>query len=218
VSHAPPEHAPAACDPFDLSPLSDRRELERLAVYGVCAAGRSARAVWPKVVSLLCPEVWWAGLPEPAPPLCPFDVLRLSAGRVACGLLRHPRVRMGQYGRIGRALEGLARLPRAWSWRDLLSVPGVGLKTAKLVQLYDAANALPCACLDVHVLHAMRAWRRVRKVRVAVPVCAPSDPDRYAVLEALFAREAEERGVPCWRLDKDLWSEAPARRTQEGGR
>lgn len=199
-------------DPFDLVPLADGWELEKLAVFGVCVAGKSASTVWPKVQELLDPKTWWDPACDTPPIFGPFETLDwLSQGEALVDALR--KVKMGQYARIGGALASLGALRRDWNWKSLLEVPGVNLKTAKMVQLYTAPGGR-CACLDVHVLRAMKAWPAVKKLQIKVPDAAPNDPHLYAVLEALFLVEADARGVAPWSLDKELWRGGVASRAR----
>ena len=192
------------CDPADLFPLDDFYELEKLAVFGICVAGKSMGIVWPKVQELLNPKTWWTEKLEDTPILSPFEILSSSSEEEIKEMLH--KVKMGQYERLAKALKTLGNLPTYgnWKWYDLLKVPGVSYKTAKLVQLYTYPGQ-KCACLDRHVLKAMKTWPLVKKMGIQVPSSAPQEEDVYSVLETVFLMKCKEERTEPWMLDKKLW-------------
>jgi thermostable 8-oxoguanine DNA glycosylase len=116
---------------------------------------------------------------------------------------RHARrLRTGQYGRVERALLGLASLDLATASLDeLLSVHGVGPKIARFFLLHSRQGA-EYAVLDCHVLR----WMRERE-GVDAPVVTPKGA-KYRRVEARFQAIARER-FPGWtlaRVDLYIWS------------
>lgn len=186
------------CDPFDLKPM-DRGELEKLALFAVCVAGKNARTTWPKVVRFHqlmeerepCGEV-----------MSPFELLSMYDHMHIDEMLRE--VKMGQYARITKALYSLGHLTYSWTWRDLLKISGINLKTAKLVELYRHPGQ-NCACLDVHVLRAMAEWPGVKRLKIEVPTSSPQDEVIYCTLEGIVLAEAARLGFKPWEFDKSMW-------------
>lgn len=181
------------CNPLDLQPMYSRAELEKLAIFAVCVAGKSARIVWPKIQNMLSTthNIW------------PFAWLQKWT-RDGSLEERLKFNKMGQYRRILPALQKMGELAEGWEWHHLLDVPGIKLKTAKLVQLYTWPGQ-ECACLDRHVLRDMKTWSVVKKLGIKVPDSAPQDRDIYIVLEEIFKLEALRRLKACWVLDKEIW-------------
>lgn len=179
------------CDPLDLVPLRDTAELERLAVFAVCVAGKGAPVIWRKVEQFI-----------PRGTQNPFELLHHYVTTNTL-ISRLYDVRMGQYTRIGRALTCMAAL-HATPWRpaDLYHIGGVNFKTAKLVELYKWPGG-ECACLDVHVLREMATWPTAAHLKI--PKASPQNFKVYTQLEELFIREAYRRQVVPWVLDKEIW-------------
>lgn len=206
-------------DPFDLELLHDRFMQEALFIFGIFVAGKGAVVAWPKTKTFLEEVVEYnLGGARIATPFEYCDHLQL-VGELDSTLLR---IKVGQYQRIGPALKACGKLSRQpWHFRALQEVPGVGLKTAKLVELYSVAFGVPdrggrCACLDIHVLRDMKTWPTVKRLGVKVPHAAPQDRLLYEVLEVIFLHEADRRDMTPWQLDKQLWKKS-ARHLKEVG-
>lgn len=181
----------ATFNPFDLYPLDTRAELEKLAVFAVCVAGKSARTTLPKVSAI------FQNIPD-----TPLNHLRkLVKDKTLHAELQQRK--MGQYTRISAALTQMSKLPDDWQWYHLLDVRGVGYKTAKLVQLYTWPGG-ECACIDRHVLRYAAATAR-GAIRKILPTSSPQDEATYLMWEAWFRREARVRLLPDWLFDKVLW-------------
>jgi thermostable 8-oxoguanine DNA glycosylase len=148
------------------------RELEIFLLYCILVAGKSAEQTAAKLTKLL------AQAPEGV-----SIFTWLNESHDLHNLLVANRI--GQYGRIERAISGVAFLAccashslRTITVSSLEAVPGIGPKTARFFKLHTDPT-FEGAVLDVHVL----AW--LREHHVDAPKATPSGA-KYLALESIF--------------------------------
>lgn len=123
-------------------------EMEAFALFAISVAGKNALQTSLKISSLL------SGAREDETPL-----EYLSRMPLAELLLAH---KVGQYGRIEKAITGIMTLDlRQCSFDDLVSVHGIGPKTANFFLLHSRPNHQG-AVLDTHILRWMREVHGVK--------------------------------------------------------
>jgi thermostable 8-oxoguanine DNA glycosylase len=154
---------PDSITQFDRS----KRELQAFWLFCVSVAGRNADMVAKKVNELM------DDVPNN---LFPFDWLWMVDVRKV--LEKH---KMGQYGRITRAIEESVNLDLNTATLDeLMQVHGVGPKTARFFLLHSRKGA-ECAVLDVHILRFIRA-----NGYPDVPESTPQSVKTYNKWEQIF--------------------------------
>lgn len=171
------------------------RDIEAFAVFCICVAGKRGRATEKRVECFLSKR---------GEALTPFRYIRwlIDRGRLERALRE---VRMGQYGKITRALteiveacyEGKLDL---WTCgvEDLEAIHGIGPKTSRYFLLRTRENP-KVAALDVHVLH----W--LHDLGYDVPKHTPQSGKQYRRVEAIFLEEADKRGTDPGELDRQVW-------------
>ena len=128
-----------------------------------------------------------------------FDVVKFFIkGRLLRRCLKE--VRMGQYGRINKALRGLVKIdPRYVSLEELESIHGIGPKTARMLLLYTRPG-LEGVPLDTHILKYLAA-QGVPKV----PKATPPFGREYKRLEGAFLEFALNQRKTVRELDTEVW-------------
>ena len=170
-------------------------DLEYRLLYAPVVAGKSAGFAEQALDRLLDPVLTFAA----APRCSPFEIIRhMIRWRMLRQCLEDART--GSYGRLERCLPALVELdPATCTIEDLEAVHGIGPKSARFFVLWTRP-AERCAALDVHVLRWLRAQG------YAAPRSTPSNPKRYADLEAAFLSEADQRGMTARELDAEIWT------------
>lgn len=172
-----------------LSPANYSRtdaELEEWLLLCIFVAGKSSKTMSQKLDRFL--EL--LGRPE-----LPITYMKsLTGGNIKDLLLR---AGTGQYERLTGCLFMLAQrgldLRRCTS-ADLESIHGIGMKTSRFFLTYSREH-YAAAVLDTHIL----TW--LREIGIEAPKSTPTG-QRYIDLEAIYLKEAAERGVS----DFDIWS------------
>lgn len=109
--------------------------------------------------------------------------------------------RIGQYNRLTKAILDSVNLDlKTCTLNDLLSVHGVGQKTARFFLLHTRANS-PYAVLDTHIL------KFLRDNQVDAPQNTPTSVKIYKALEAqfLFLIKAQFPFMSIAQVDLTLW-------------
>lgn len=113
-------------------------------------------------------------------------------------------VKAGQYARLTKLLWTLnlhmlaGESPLYWPRDRLVTIPGVGLKTASFYRMYAFPDS-QCAALDVHILKFLGDVGATN-----VPRQTPSR-NEYLRLEQRFISETRKLKVQPWVLDIYLW-------------
>ena len=165
-------------------------ELQTWAIFCVCVAGKNADQTAAKVAQLLreCPP----GMPP---------LQWLVESRRTEEVLKD--CRMGQYGRITKAIEGLAQLDlETCTIEDLVGIHGIKYKTASMFLLHSRPGC-DAVVLDTHVL----SW--MRKRGWDTPAAAPSSNAVYAKWAAVAAMEMREEfgyNLSMAQIDLLIWT------------
>lgn len=141
----------------------------------------------------------------------PFDYLRLHRYALHNMLVAN---RVGQYGRIERALLASLDLDLRWASVDqLMAVPGVGPKTARFFILHTRPNA-QLAVLDTHILR----WLREEHGCKDAPKATPPAGQKYEFWEGMaleFFRDVYPGLTPA-QADLMVWTVMSGRLADEG--
>lgn len=160
----------------------NRNQLEAFAVFAICVANKDANRTAERVNSML------------AGTLNPFALLR--GGKIEKILRRH---RVGQYNRIGAAIEGIKKLDLfSCTKRDLVAVKGIGHKTANFFLLHSR-KGYDGVVLDVHILR----WAR-EVHNMATPRQTPSSESSYLRWEVMVKECIQESYPDSTLADADL--------------
>jgi thermostable 8-oxoguanine DNA glycosylase len=165
-----------------------QEELECRILYAIIVAGKSARFAEQAFKQLF-------GTPTTSV----FEIVRAW---VKEGVLpeRLRTARVGNYGKIERAFKELvaAKIDLATCCpEELEKIHGIGPKTSRFYIIWTRPEAR-VAVLDVHIL------RWLRKLGHDVPLITPSQP-RYARIEKLFLKIADESGLTPRQVDEQIW-------------
>lgn len=142
--------------------------------------------------------------------LTPFGAFRTMTETQIRNVLVASKI--GQYGRLTKAvMDSLSLDLRTCTLEDLLSVHGVGPKTARFFLLHSRRDAKH-AVLDTHIL----SWLRSHGVENA-PKATPQNSKLYAELEDTFIRLAELwfPNVPLAEVDLLIWMQESGRLSDE---
>jgi len=176
-------------------------ELEENLIFWVLVAGKTARVVNRQLENLLANlrDIFQNSPVE----LRPFQLLRfyISSFGVTnlAGLMR--KHGMGQFNQKAGYLNDLVhRLIdlHTCTLEELLSIKGIGLKTAKAFLMHSRPGQQH-ACLDVHILR----WMRELGVK-NVPESTPTG-NQYARLEGIFLKICNLFEVTPAELDLIIW-------------
>jgi thermostable 8-oxoguanine DNA glycosylase len=182
-----------------LGSISDT-ELERFLLFSIAVAGKTA---W------MIEKAMDAFLGDAKQPFA--EVRRLVKQRRLRSRLK--QARMGQYAKITRGFKEVAFSGldlRTCTPDDLMTIHGIGPKTARFFLLYTRKDAR-YAVLDTHILAFLR------EAGHKVPKTTPQGAKRYAELEALVLKIADEQGVRPADFDTAIWM-SRARRNPNTGR
>lgn len=127
-----------------------------------------------------------------------FEVIRkmLSKGTLLESL---QKVKLGQYTRLNHVFSELVKYDVSkFTLSSLECIKGIGPKTARFYFLHSFPN-LQLAVLDVHIL----SW--LREQGYSAPKSTPN-LKKYAELEQLFLKEAENRKLTPAELDIQIWN------------
>jgi thermostable 8-oxoguanine DNA glycosylase len=179
-------------DPYDLTKPWDDGRLQEWFLFGVCVAGKSARQTAEKVDAFLN----HSGSVHSGD--TPFSIVsRMVRDRkLMSNLKKH---RLGQYGRISKAMRGMIKIdPETVTLEELEQIHGVGAKTARMLLLYTRPDQemIP---LDTHVLKWLRAHG------YDAPKSTPPPGKKYRELELAFIREGKKRKLTAKEWDTQVW-------------
>lgn len=184
---------PAQITKFDRS----RIELEHFALFAVAVAGKPADITARKVSTILAAGAQFLGA---APgELRPFEII-VRLGNVQLWRIMEA-ARLGQYTRIGRAWNALARSGydlRTVTVAQLELVAGIGQKTSRFIILHSRPDAR-VAVLDTHILAELRERGH------AAPKTTPASMATYAKLEAIVLQLVDESGQSPADWDLAIW-------------
>jgi thermostable 8-oxoguanine DNA glycosylase len=182
-------------DPYDLTKPWDQRRLQEWFLFGICVAGKNARQTAGKVERLLTTIRQRMGGKTRQ---TPFDLVRFAIDQKFL-LKALQENRLGQYGRIEKAFQGMVKIdPATVSLEELEQIHGVGAKTARMLLLYTRPD-LEIAPLDTHVLK----WLRANGYNA--PKSTPSPGKKYRELELAFLAEGKKRGLTAKEWDTIVW-------------
>lgn len=174
-----------------------RQQLEWWCLFTICVAGKSARQTRKKLNTFL----EWSGDydAEHGDVMSPFEIVKMLVNQNGLDEeLR--RVKIGQYGRIGRAFRGVIELDVDYlTVEKLEAVPGIGPKSARMIVLYSQPNA-EVVPLDTHILKYLRALGYPD-----VPKDTPPAGKLYKLMETHFREEARYQEKSVRELDTEVW-------------
>lgn len=168
-------------------------ELERMLIYSIIVAGKSANFADTVMSSLF---------PLGSSKLSPFEELRSYSPTFRLWLFRS--VGTGNYTKLHKAIGELLEADLdLWTCtpEDLEKIHGIGPKTARFFILWTRPNAR-YAALDVHVLR----WLREVEGHKDCPKATPQNPKEYKKWEDVFLGYADAAGVTPRQLDWEIWS------------
>lgn len=112
----------------------------------------------------------------------------------------------GNYGKLTKAFSEIAPKVnsgtlnlRSCSAAELEAIHGIGQKTSRFFIIWTRPDARH-AVLDVHIL------RWLRKQGHDVPTATPASKKRYAEIERLFLKLADDLGTTPRQLDAAIWA------------
>lgn len=114
------------------------------------------------------------------------------------------KVKMGQYGRIISAINGLLNLKKSLkkvTIKDFEEINGIGQKTSRFFLVHSRKN-VKHAILDTHILR----YLSIEFSNIKIPKNTPSCGKKYALLEKLFLARCETLGKKPSELDLEIWS------------
>lgn len=177
-------------DPFNIT-IYHRTdsELQEFALFCACVAGKNSVFV-SKYVNAMSDELGDNII----------DALAQMSDHSLLAFLQNHRT--GQYSRLVSAVRGLSRLNlRVCSLDDLLSIKGVGQKTARFFLLHSRKD-VNVAVLDTHIL------RWMRHQGVSTPSATPTSVVLYKKLEAEYhhLRSAFFPNLTPAQADLEIWT------------
>ena len=169
-------------------------ELQEWALFCFAAAGKSSFTIAPRLENLLR-EGREKGY-------SPFDWVGML---IDCDALiqKLKKFGLGQFKRTQRCWSEMIKhpeLPYKWGLDDLLSIHGIGNKTARFFMLHSRPNQ-KVAVLDVHILH----WLRDQGYD-QVPKIAPGSIRIYKYWESIFLYECALKYRDVAELDLEIWN------------
>lgn len=184
-------------DPYDLTKPWDQRRLQEWFLFGICVAGKGANQTAGKVERLLTTIRQRAGSKTR---LLPFDLIKFAIdNKFLLKVLQENR--LGQYGRIVKAFQGMVKVdPATVSLEELEQIHGVGAKTARMLLLYTRKD-LEVIPLDTHILKWLRANG------YDAPKSTPPPGKKYRELELAFILEGKKRGLDAKAWDTQVWQQ-----------
>jgi thermostable 8-oxoguanine DNA glycosylase len=191
-------------DPYDLTKPWDKVRLQEWFLFGVCVAGKNARQTAAKVEHLLedmrIQHDNSIGYPIQFEHFAPFASIEtaIKRGKLGYYLRKH---KLGQYGRINKAIRGMIKIdPATVTLEELEQIHGVGAKTARMLLLYTRPDQemIP---LDTHVL------RWLREHGYNAPKSTPPPGKKYRELELAFIAEGKKRGLTAKEFDTQVWQQ-----------
>jgi thermostable 8-oxoguanine DNA glycosylase len=173
-------------------------QLQEFWLFSIAVAGKPAFRIARQVSEFI------ASL---GPYALPFDALRAVVNAEGyVGL--HERIiaaRFGQHTRITKAFGQSIYLDlRKETLADLMTVHGVGPKTARMFLLHSRRNQR-LAVLDTHILKFLKTKR------IKVPKLTPTGR-KYLQLESRFLALADKAGVTPAKFDLEIWRSYADRR------
>jgi Helix-hairpin-helix motif len=184
----------ASVDPTDLPAFMTPEQLEWWILFGICVAGKNANQTRVKLNALL--EEMYS---QAVCARTPFAAVRAAIRQTALDdLLRKHKT--GKYALYAKAFPVAVKIDTQTrvTVGELMQVPGIGPKTARMIVLYAYPDAT-CVPLDTHVLKFLRT------LGYDAPTSTPADGTTYLLLEAAFVAEAKKRKKTVRELDTIVW-------------
>jgi len=171
-------------------------ELEEFALFSIVVAGKTA-STQARLLQDFLNDIPALFLGE----ISPFAKIRYM---INGGILRDKleKSKLGQYTKIYKAFREIVMLPidlRTCTVEELEAIHGIGPKTARFFILHSRPNQ-KVAALDTHILRYMR-----EELGIPTPKSTPSGK-KYAELEQLFIKHAEDLGRDTAELDLEIWN------------
>lgn len=182
-------------DPYDLTKPWNQSRMQEWFLFGVCVAGKGATQTAGKVERLLTTIRQRMGGKTRQ---TPFGLVQFAINHNFL-LKALQENRLGQYGRIEKAFEGITKIdPATVSLEELEQIHGVGAKTARMLLLYTRPDQemIP---LDTHILKWLRANG------YDAPKSTPPPGKKYRELELAFIAEGKKRGLSPKEWDTSVW-------------
>ena len=188
-------------DPYDLTKPWDQRRLQEWFLFGICVAGKGARQTAGKVDRFLTTIRQRMGGKTRQ---TPFALVQFAIdNKFLLKALQENKV--GQYGRIEKAMKGMVKIdPATVTLEALEQIHGVGAKTARMLLLYTRKD-LEVIPLDTHILKWLRANG------YDAPKSTPPPGRKYRELELAFINEGKKRGLTAKEWDTKVWQQYAAR-------
>lgn len=173
----------------------NQRELEEFLMFSIMVAGKSAKQTAQKL------NLFLSKRENNESPLEYVDALLHE--ELDINLEEAMRnVRLGQYGRLGKAFAGIVKFQgrlHEVSVEDLESINGIGPKTARFFVLHSRQNVRH-AVLDTHILK----WLKLHGENA--PKTTPTGK-KYAMLEEAFLTYAWKYELSPADLDLHIWKQ-----------
>lgn len=172
-------------------------ELEYFLLFGICVAGKTAIQIKPALNHFLS-----LGLEDSEEFLSPFNIIRKMIEEDSLLEFLY-KANLGQYTKLVKSFKQLVDMEldlKTCSLNDLLSIHGVGPKTARFFLCYNRPNQ-PYAILDTHILKYIK-----KHIDPRAPAATPSG-NVYIRLEKAFVKHANNLGYEPVDLDLKIWEE-----------
>jgi thermostable 8-oxoguanine DNA glycosylase len=165
-------------------------ELEEFLLFCVCAAGKNSNVQAGKLDQVIVNVL-------------PFATIRcLNRRGTLVDALK--RAKLGKYDLLSKSFTELstAKLDlEKVHWRQLITFPGIGIKTAKFFLCHSRIDFVG-AVLDTHILKFLAR----EHPKANIPKVSPSQIHRYQEIESLFLAECFKRKTPPAALDLQIWN------------
>lgn len=170
-------------------------ELEEFLLFCVCAAGKNSEVQAVKLDQVINRYL-------PFATNLPFATIRcLNRRGTLVDALK--RAKLGKYDLLSKSFTELstAKLDlEKVHWRQLITFPGIGIKTAKFFLCHSRIDFVG-AVLDTHILKFLAR----EHPKANIPKVSPSQIHRYQEIESLFLAECFKRKTPPAALDLQIW-------------
>lgn len=167
-------------------------------MFGIAVAGKNSRTTSNKIKDLVDSSSSNTGSPVKAVQNM-YASEQLFPGVIEQALRIQ---KTGKYKVLTKAYSYLGSRPfdlATISLDELLSIPGVGPKTARYFLMYGQESTKHAA-LDTHILKFLREF-----LGINAPKQTPGNPKLYAELENSFVTQAEQLKLTPKELDNLVW-------------